>query len=143
MTTAQLDRIEKDVILRAPRTRVWRALADVEEFNQWFGVSLQGNFGPGAKLKGSIRHPGYEHLTMAITIERFEPEHTLSWSWHPGGDGGDDVKAEDETTLVVFTLDEVPEGTRLRVVETGFERIPLSRRDRVYRENEGGWTGQI
>jgi uncharacterized protein YndB with AHSA1/START domain len=143
MTTGQLDRIEKDVVLRAPRGRVWKALANVEEFNQWFGVNLQGEFAPGAKLSGRIRHKGYEHLTMAITIERFEPEHTLAWRWHPGAEGGEVAKSEEETTHVVFTLDEVPEGTRLRVVETGFDRVPVSRRERVFRENEGGWTGQM
>jgi uncharacterized protein YndB with AHSA1/START domain len=115
----------------------------VEEFNQWFGVNLQGEFAPGAKLSGRIRHKGYEHLTMAITIERFEPEHTLAWRWHPGAEGGEVAKSDEETTHVVFTLDEVPEGTRLRVVETGFDRVPLSRRERVFRENEGGWTGQM
>lgn len=142
MTTAQLDRIEKDVVLRAPRARVWQALSRVEEFNQWFGVNLQGEFAPGAKLSGGIRHKGYEHLTMAITIETFEPEHTLAWRWHPGADEGG-AKSDAETTRVIFTLEEVPEGTRLRVVETGFDRVPVSRRDRVYRENEGGWTGQM
>ena len=142
MTTAQLDRIEKDVVLKAPRARVWQALARVEEFNQWFGVNLQGQFAPGAKLSGGIRHKGYEHLTMAITIEKFEPEHTLAWRWHPGADD-DAGKNEEETTRVLFTLEEVPEGTRLRVVETGFDRVPVSRRDRVYRENDGGWTGQM
>lgn len=143
MTTAQLDRIEKDVVLRAPRGRVWRALSRVEEFNQWFGVNLQGEFGPGARLRGGIRHPGYEHLTMAITIERFEPEHTLAWRWHPGADDESVAKSENETTQVLFTLEDVPEGTRLRVVETGFDRVPVSRRERVFRENEGGWSGQM
>ena len=143
MTIAQLDRIEKDVVLRAPRPRVWQALARVEEFNQWFGVNLQGEFAPGAKLSGKIRHKGYEHLTMAITIERFEPEHTLVWRWHPGAEGGDVAKSDEETTRVVFTLEDVADGTRLRVVETGFDRVPVSRRDRVFRENEGGWTGQM
>ena len=142
MSTAQLDRIEKDVVLRAPRARVWKALSRVDDFNEWFGVNLEGEFAPGAKLSGGIRHKGYEHLTMAITIERFEPEHTLAWRWHPGADEGGE-KGDAETTLVVFTLEEVPDGTRLRVVESGFERVPVSRRERVYRENEGGWTGQM
>jgi len=41
------DRIEKKVILRAPRSRVWRAIANAEEFGEWFGVKLEGTFQQG------------------------------------------------------------------------------------------------
>jgi uncharacterized protein YndB with AHSA1/START domain len=141
-TSIQSDRIEKQVVLQAPRTRVWRALTQTAEFNEWFGVQLQGSFAAGATLRGRVMHPGYEHMTMEITIDRFEPEHTLAWRWHPGADEGG-AKADSETTQVVFKLEAIGEGTLLKVVETGFERVPVARRSRVYRENEGGWEGQM
>ena len=144
MTTMsqQTDRIEKQVVLRAPRSRVWRALTQTQEFNEWFGVRLQGSFAKGAKLRGGITHPAYQHLTMEITIDQFEPEHTLAWRWHPGAAESGNA-ADSEMTLVVFTLEEVPEGTLLKVVETGFDRVPVSRRSLVYRQNEDGWIGQM
>ena len=137
------DRIEKQILLRAPRARVWRALTETREFNAWFGVRLTGTFARGERLSGPVMHPGYEHLTMEITIEEVQPERRLAWRWHPGADEAGERKTPDETTLVVFELDDVDGGTLLRVTETGFNRIPLSRRDRAYRENTDGWDGQM
>jgi uncharacterized protein YndB with AHSA1/START domain len=137
------DRIEKSVLLRAPRARVWRALADSQAFGQWFGVKLKGSFAPGARLPGQVTHKGYEHCVFEITIERMEPERLLSWRWHPHAlDPKIDYSAE-PTTLVVFELEEVAEGTLLTVVESGFEGIPLSRRGEAYRGNEQGWAAQM
>jgi uncharacterized protein YndB with AHSA1/START domain len=137
------DRIEKQVLLRAPRTRVWQALADSEAFGQWFGVKMNGAFTPGTRLRGKVAHKGYEDARFEITIERMEPEKVFSWRWHPHAiDPKADYSAE-PTTLVVFELEEVPEGTLLTVVESGFEGIPLSRRLEAFRGNENGWTQQM
>src|SRR5262245_28494977 len=101
------DRIEKRVLLRAPRAGVLRALADAEIFGQWFGVKLNGSFAPGARLQGQVLHPGYEHVSLEITIEQMEPERLFSWRWHPHAiDSKVDYSAE-PTTLVVFELAEV------------------------------------
>ncbi|MGH7881307.1 MAG: SRPBCC family protein [Candidatus Dormibacteraceae bacterium] len=143
MNVMSTDRIERKVLIRAPRERVWQALADVEAFGKWFGVDLVGSFAPGAHLQGQVTHKGYEHLPFDITIERMEPERLLSWRWHPHAvDPSVDYSTE-PTTLVVFELHEVEEGTLLTVVESGFEGIPLARRAEAYRGNEQGWTLQM
>jgi uncharacterized protein YndB with AHSA1/START domain len=135
------DRIEKTTVLRAPRSKVWRALTDPGQFSQWFGVVLKDPFVPGARVRGPVTSPGYDHLTMDITIDRVEPEHLFSWRWQPGGDAN--IDPAEPMTLVVFELEEVPEGTRLTVTESGFDRIPVARRGKAYRENDEGWTGQM
>jgi len=140
MTT---DRIEKKVVLRAPRSRVWRAISNASEFGSWFGVKLEGAFAPGACVRGRITSPGYDHLTLEITIERVEPERLLSYRWHPYAiDPAVDYSAE-PTTLVEFMLEEVTGGTELTVVESGFDRIPLARRAEAFRMNDQGWSAQI
>jgi len=137
------DRIEKQVLLRAPRSRVWQALADARSFGEWFGVELAGAFAPGARLRGKITHPGYEHVPFEITVERMEPERLFSWRWHPNAiDPATDYSGE-PTTLVVFRLEEVAGGTLLTVVESGFDSIPPARRAEAYRGNEGGWEAQM
>jgi len=137
------DRIEKQILLRAPRSRVWRALADAESFGQWFGVKLEGSFAAGARLRGKITHPGYEHVVMEITIESMEPERLFSWRWHPHAiDPNADYSAE-PTTLVTFELADAPDGTLLTVVESGFDGIPLSRRLEAFRGNHQGWAIQV
>jgi uncharacterized protein YndB with AHSA1/START domain len=140
-TASSADRIEKSTVLRAPRSKVWRALTDPAQFSQWFGATLKDPFLPGARVKGPVTHPGYEHLTMDITIDRVEPERLFSWRWHPGGDP--DVNPSEPMTLVVFELEEIPDGTRLTVKESGFDKLPPSRRGKAYRGNDEGWTGQI
>jgi uncharacterized protein YndB with AHSA1/START domain len=137
------DRIEKQMELKAPRARVWRALANAEEFGQWFRVKLEGPFVAGASVRGKITHPGYEHMTMEIFVERIEPERLLSYRWHPYAiDPGVDYSKE-PTTLVEFQLEEANGGTLLRVTESGFDRVPPARRDEAFRMNYSGWAAQM
>ncbi|SRR5258708_15207950 len=137
------DRIEKNIVLNAPLPRVWRALANAEEFGSWFGMELAGAFTPGARVDARITVPGYEHVTLAIAVERVDPERLLSYRWHPYAmEPGVDYSAE-PATLVEFQLAEVPGGTQLTIVESGFDRIPLARRAEAFRMNDEGWTEQI
>lgn len=143
MSIVSTDRIEKRVLLRAPRARVWQALADATAFGRWFGVDLADPFVAGARVRGRITHPGYEHVPFEITVERMEPERLFSWRWHPGATEPGVDYAGEPTTLVVFELQEVEEGTMLTVVESGFDRIPPERRAAAYRGNEEGWAQQM
>src|SRR3954469_149577 len=138
------DRIEKQVLLKSPRSRVWRALSNAEEFGIWFGMNLAGKqFIAGKSVQGHLTYPGYEHLVIDLLIERVEPEHHLSWRWHPAAiDASVDYSSE-RTTLVEFELTEVEAGTLLRVVESGFDQIPAARRDEAFRMNTGGWEHQL
>lgn len=136
------DRIEKLVNLDAPRSRVWRALTDYTQFNQWFGVSLTTPFSPGAAVSGKLTIPKYAQFTLTIWIESMEPERFFSFRWHPYAvEEGVDYSAE-PTTLVSFTLEDAGAGTRLTIVESGFDAIPESRRAKAFSMNERGWNGQ-
>lgn len=144
MAESVSDRIEKRIVLRAPRARVWRALSDAEEFGAWFGADMKGaRFVPGQWARGKVTHPGYEHLTMEVLIERLEPERLLSWRWNPYPIAPGADPAREPLTLVTFELTEVPEGTLLTVVESGFDQVPAARRAEAFRENEQGWTEQM
>jgi uncharacterized protein YndB with AHSA1/START domain len=136
------DRIEKKVVLRAPRSRVWRAIANAEEFGEWFGVKLEGAFAEGATIHGKITYPGYEHLTMEVLIERIEPERYFAYRWHPYAIDPTVDYSHEPMTLVEFRLDEADGGTLLTIVESGFDQIPLARREKAFRMNEQGWAEQ-
>jgi len=143
MSPTSTDRIERRILLRVPRSRVWRALTNPVEFGTWFGVKVEGTFAPGARVRGAITHKGYEHVTWDITIERMEPERVFSWRWHPHAvEAGVDYSTE-PTTLVVFELEDTAGGTMLTVVESGFDQVPLARRAQAYRMNGEGWTYQM
>jgi len=138
------DRIERKVLINAPRTRVWRALSDAGEFGDWFGVNFKGKtFEAGKHIQGKITYPGYEHLNMDVLIERIVPEQLLSWRWHPAAIDPKADYSHEPTTLVVFELKEVEGGTMLTVVESGLDKIPLARRAEVFRLNSSGWDQQM
>ncbi len=136
------DRIEKRLEMRAPRARVWRALADATEFGTWFGMTLNGPFVPGATVIGQLTIAGYEHVSVEMRVERMEPETYFAYRWHPyATDPKVDYTAE-PMTLVEFRLEESAGGTLLTITETGFDRLPASRRAEAFRKNDGGWTSQ-
>src|SRR4030081_2827394 len=138
------DRIERKILLKAPRSRVWRALSDAKEFGDWFGVDFKGKtFVAGKPVQGKITYPGYEHLVMEVLVERVVPERLLSWRWHPAAIDPAVDYSQEPTTLVVFELEEVEGGTVLSVVESGLDKIPLNRRDTVYRLNSSGWDAHM
>lgn len=133
------DRIEKQVVLRAPRSRVWKALTDYREFGAWFQARLDTPFVAGQPISGRMTYPGYEHLRFDGVVEQMVPESFFSFRWQPGAD----PKPGEPETLVEFTLEEVPGGTRLTLAESGFDRFPPERRAQVVRDNDGGWDEQM
>jgi uncharacterized protein YndB with AHSA1/START domain len=137
------DRIEKQIELKAPVARVWRALMDYRDFGEWFRVKIEGPFVPGEVSRGHITHPGYEHLKWEAVVKAMEPERLFSFTWHPYAiDPKMDYSAEPQT-LVEFRLEPTAQGTRLTVTESGFDKIPAGRRPEAFRMNEGGWAQQM
>jgi len=135
--------IEKQIFLRAPRARVWRALTDAREFGTWFGVSLDGPIEQGTWVYGRITHPGYEHVRLQMLVERMEPEVLFAYRWHPYAVEPNVDYSKEPMTLVEFRLDDAAGGTTLTLVESGFDRVPLDRRAEAFRMNEQGWTQQM
>jgi len=137
------DRIEKKIELKAPISRVWRALTDHQEFGDWFRVKLDGPFVPGEISSGWITWPGYEHLKWEAVVQTMEPERYFSFTWHPYAiDPTVDYSAE-PSTLVEFRLEPIPAGTLLTLTESGFSKLPEDRCGLAFRMNDGGWTQQI
>jgi uncharacterized protein YndB with AHSA1/START domain len=143
MSAPSTDRIEKEILLQAPVARVWRALTDAGEFGAWFRVALDGPFAPGQRVMGRITHPGYEHVTMELLVERMDAETLFSYRWHPYAVDPAVDYSQEPTTLVEFRLAPKGGGTLLSVVESGFDRVPAHRRDEAFRMNERGWAGQL
>ena len=139
MPTIDLTRIERSVFIRAPRARVWRAISNLAEFAAWFQVNAEGEFKPGATVPMTCTVPGYEGLRFNVTIESIEPERRLTWRWIPGSE----QPAGESTTLVEFLLEDEAGGTRVTVIESGFDRVSLARRAKAFEENTNGWEEQM
>ena len=137
------DRIEKQIELKAPVSRVWRALTDYREFGEWFRIRLDGPFIVGQTARGNITYPGYEHYKWEAVILKMEPEHFFSFTWHPYAIDLNVDYSKETPTLVEFKLEATATGTLLSLTETGFNKIPADRLAEAYRMNEGGWTEQM
>ena len=148
------DRIEKTVVLRAPRERVWRAISDSKQFGSWFGVQFDGPFVAGTSIVGKMvtttvdaevakRQEPYKGHRFEFTVERVEPMRLFSFRWHPFAMDSSVDYSKEPSTLVVFQLEEVADGTKLTVTESGFDQIPLERRAKAFAANEGGWAAQM
>jgi uncharacterized protein YndB with AHSA1/START domain len=147
------DRIEKEVVLRAPLDRVWRAISDADEFGQWFGVRFEGPFVAGTSVTGVITpttvdddvaraqepHAGKSDTWQIVAVE---PQRRLAFRWHPYGIEDDVDYSQEPTTLVEFTLTETNDGVLLRIVESGFDAIPAERRVSAFEANSEGWAAQ-
>ena len=137
------DRIEKRIELKAPLSRVWRALTDHREFGEWFRVKIDGPFVPGQSSRGHITYPGYEHIQWTVVVQKMEPQRLFSFTWHPYAVDPTADYSQETPTLVEFHLQETATGTLLLLTESGFDKIPSERRAEAFRMNEGGWTEQM
>lgn len=142
MQATSTDRIEKRLEVRAPRSRVWRAIADATEFGAWFGMKLDQPFTEGATIRGEITISGNEH-EVRLQVERIEPEHLFAYRWHPYAIDPKVDYSSEPTTLVEFRLEETAGGTAVTIIESGFDQIPITRRAEALRMNDRGWAGQI
>jgi uncharacterized protein YndB with AHSA1/START domain len=137
------NRIEKRIELKAPVSRVWRALTDHREFGEWFRVKLDAPFAPGQVSHGHITYPGYEHLNWEAVVQKIEPERLFSFTWHPYGVDPKRDYSKETPTLVEFRLEKTASGTLLLLTESGFDKIPSDRRQEAFRMNDGGWSEQM
>jgi uncharacterized protein YndB with AHSA1/START domain len=137
------DKIEKQIELAAPVSRVWQALTDSRQFGEWFLVKMDGPFVAGKRVGGQITHPGYEHVRMEIEVNAIEPETLFSFKWHPYAVDPKVDYEQEESTLVEFHVRPIAAGTSLMVTESGFERIPSARRAEAFLRNDSGWAQQM
>jgi uncharacterized protein YndB with AHSA1/START domain len=139
------DSIERSILINAPRARIWAALSDPAQFGQWFGARLEGStFAPGSRVRGPITICGHEDAIFDARIERVEPQALLSYFRHPYAvDPSIDYSAE-TPTLVTLTLHDADNGaTLLKVVESGFDKVPAHRRVEAFNMNSRGWVAQL
>ena len=97
LNLSNTDRIEGTIVLRAPRSRVWRALTEARALGTWFRALLEGPFAEGTSVRGRITIPEDNHQ-IELQIIRIDPERLFSYRWHPySGDPAADYPKEPTT----------------------------------------------
>src|SRR5690349_20162134 len=121
-TPQNTDRIEKQIVLRAPRERVWNAISDARQFGAWFGVEFESGFVAGSSMKGKIvptqvdaeiarMQEPHTGMVFQIFVERIEPMRVFAFRWHPFAIDSSKDYSKEPMTLVTFELAEAPGGT--------------------------------
>jgi uncharacterized protein YndB with AHSA1/START domain len=144
MSATATDRIAKEIVLKAPISRVWQAIGNAQKFGEWFKADMSGvKFAPGEPVHAKMTYPGYEGMPFEMVVAQVEPERLFSFRWHPYGIDPNVDYSSEPMTLIEFELEEVNGGTKLTVTESGFDNIPLARRAEAFRMNSEGWGMQM
>lgn len=143
MTATAMNKIEKQIVIRAPRERVWRAITNIAEFSKWFQVESKDAFAPGARVHMISTHESCPGESFYVFVEEMDAPCKFSWRWHPGRKEAGVDYHDEPTTLVVFLLEEAQGGTLLTITESGFDQISLTRRAAVLKQNTGGWEFMV
>lgn len=135
------DRIEKTIEIAAPVERVWSALTDHQQFGEWFKVRLDEPFVAGRLTRGEMTYPGFEGFPWVSRTEVLEAPRLFVFDWPHAENADDDLDAA-VWTRVEFRLEPAGEGTRLTIVESGFDAMPEAQRLSRLRDNTEGWDIQ-
>ena len=130
------DSIEREVILPVPPARVWTALTQPDQLSAWFGTQATVDLRPGGEVVFTWDGPTGPRGTNRGVIEAVEPPNRFAFRWHSGPDNV-------PMTRVEFTLQSHPEGTRLRLVESGFANLPPELRGGCHESNTRGWQREL
>jgi uncharacterized protein YndB with AHSA1/START domain len=138
-----MNHIEKNIELKAPLSKVWRALTDHHEFGNWFQVKVKEPFAPHKTSHGKLTYPGFENYPWEITVQEIVPESLFSFTWHPFAIDPKRDYSKEPQTLIEFRLKPTSSGTLLSLKESGFDKIPADRRSEAFQMNSEGWTEQM
>jgi uncharacterized protein YndB with AHSA1/START domain len=120
---------ERSIVIAADRERVWRAITTPEHISKWFDGTMRWSF---TLAVGETITLTMDDFTDYARIAAVEPPERFAFYWTAEPDN----PAE---TLVTFTLESVPEGTRVTASEEGFEALPEDLRHKRYDMNSMGW----
>jgi uncharacterized protein YndB with AHSA1/START domain len=134
--------VEREVLIEAPVELVWSIVTEPEHVGRWLSDSVEIDLRPG----GAALFTWDELGALRGRVERVEPPHMFAFSWVPGEvKRGSQEVVEGNSTLVEFRLSAEGEGTRLRVVERGFQRLDGSEEAnaRVAEGHLDGWSREL
>ncbi|MBV9412061.1 MAG: SRPBCC domain-containing protein [Acidimicrobiia bacterium] len=129
------DRIERTVTLTRPPSEVWQALTTADGLSAWFGDRATIDLRPG----GAATMTFAGGTTVDMRVERVEEPTVFAYTWRLPNLPDDDPRR----TYVEFTLEPHPDGTLLRVVETGFAQLPVDTRRGTYESHSDGWSREL
>jgi uncharacterized protein YndB with AHSA1/START domain len=129
------DTINREITVKAPKEKVYQAIADPKQIITWFPDEIEGSLEVGER---PILNFG-QHGKNQIYIEAANPFDYFAYRWVPGSTGfmGDVLSVPN--TLVEFNIEESAEGTKVSVKESGFTSLPTEVAEASFKQNSDGW----
>lgn len=138
---AATDRIERDVVIAAPVERVWELITSPEHVGRWFGdAGAEIDLRPG----GALSLSWHEHGSFHGRVEAVEPPHRFAYRWL-SAIGSRAEPTPSNSTLTEFTLAAEGDGTRVAVVESGFDALDVDPPERTaaLASHTRGWAEEL
>ncbi|MFI6713251.1 SRPBCC domain-containing protein [Nonomuraea sp. NPDC050478] len=130
------DAIERVLVLRHPVERVWAALTTAEGLSRWFGSVAEIDLRPGGRAFFRWDDLGDESVATIVVVD---PPRRFAFRWAIEGL----PEADAPRTLVDFTLEPIPDGTRLRLMESGFTQAAADVARSAHQANSQGWDTEL
>jgi len=137
------DRIEKSIKIQAPVSRVWRALTDHKEYGTWFQCVIDRPFKVGETVMGRMTIKGFDHLTFPMEVLKMEENKLFACRWPSYVEKTDLDLLKEPWLTMEYHLKEIPEGTQLTIIESGFDKLNAAIKKEARKGNEGGWDFQL
>ncbi len=130
--------IRRTIVLPVARQKVWEAITDPKKLVKWFGNHIEMD----RLAVGEMIIFGWDEDLVRGMIAEVSPQNRFAYHWEAGHNNSEPYE-EMPTTLVTFTLSDVPEGTQLTMVETGFAALPDNLKLWQLQENNSGWDAEL
>ncbi len=139
MNTKLQDTIERVFVLKASIQRVYHAISSAEGLVKWFPNRIEGKVEPGETAQFHFDGCGI----CSLYIVGAEPYGYFAFRWASGATAPVGDVLASSNTLVEFRLEEVEEGTKLTMVESGFASLPKETYEQAMRDNNSGWDSEL
>ena len=139
MNTMIQDTIQRELVLRAPKERVFQAIADPKLIVNWFPDKVEGTLKKGERSVFDFTDYG----KVAIHVVASDPHDYFAYRWVPSVGASEDDPLKQPNTLVEFRLEAIPEGTKLKLTESGFASLPKDVIEKSLSDNNEGWDTML
>ena len=134
------DIIQREITVKAPKEKVYNAITDPNKITAWFPNKVEGDLKVGESAIFTFTDHNHQ---VRVFVEASNPFEYFSYRWVPGGQGSIDNEKDENTTLVEFIIEDVEDGTKVTLKESGFASLPDEVAGASFKDNSGGWEYMI
>lgn len=134
------DVIQREITVKASKEKVYNAIVEPSKLTSWFPDKVEGDLNAGSVAVFTFTE--HDHRAK-VFVEAANPFEYFAYRWVPGGQGSMSDEKDINTTLVEFINEEIADGTKITLRESGFASLPAELAENSFNDNSGGWEYMI